>query len=290
MDYFNRKRTGLPAARYDVLIPAEVGFSLPYENLNSDIHRGVDGSIMWSSQIQEFQYRVGGNFTFARQIDGEQYKPRFGNSYDQYRSSIYNRYAFLNWGYESIGQFQSWEEIQNYDVDNDQQGNTTLRPGDIKYNDVNGDGVINHLDSRPIGYRQGGLPYLNFALNLGFAYKGFDLAMDFTGASFASYRANHEGMLPFHDGGNNAAYYMENQWMLSDITDPNSELIPGTFPTLIRGNQNHSNYWHSDFWVMNVTYIKLRNLQFGYAPYPSYRTLGTEKCARVFDDAKPIQH
>lgn len=264
LDYFNRKRTGLPAARYDVLIPAEVGFSLPYENLNSDIHRGVDGSIMWSSHIQEFQYRVGGNFTFARQIDGEQYKPRFGNSYDQYRSSIYNRYAFLNWGYESIGQFQSWEEIQNYDVDNDQQGNTTLRPGDIKYNDVNGDGVINHLDSRPIGYRQGGLPYLNFALNLGFAYKGFDLAVDFTGASFASYRANHEGMLPFHDGGNNAAYYMENQWMLSDITDPNSELIPGTFPTLIRGNQNHSNYWHSDFWVMNVTYIKLRNLQFGY--------------------------
>lgn len=264
VDYFNRKRTGLPASRYDVLIPQEVGFQLPFENLNSDMNRGVDGNIMWRSTISDFNYNIGGNFTYARQIDGEQYKPRFGNSIDEYRNSITSRYAFLNWGYESIGQFQSWEEIQNYEIDNDQQGNTSLRPGDIKYNDVNGDKAINELDERPIGYRQGGLPYFNFALNLGVGYKGFDIAADFTGASFASYRQNYEGMLPFHDGGNNAAYYMENQWMLSDITNPESDLIPGKFPTLIVGNKNHSNYWHSDFWLMNVTYIKLRNLQVGY--------------------------
>lgn len=273
IDYFNRERTGLPASRNDILIPTEVGFGLPYENLNSDIHRGMDGSIKWSSNINDVNYFVGGNFTYARQLDGQQYKPRFGSSWDTYRNSITDRYAYINWGYHAIGQFQSWEEIQNYDVDNDRQGNTTLRPGDIKYDDVNGDKVINELDQRPIGYREGdqgedegdvGLPYLNFALSLGAQYKGFDVAMDFTGASFASYRANWEGMIPFHDGGNNAAYYMENQWMLSDITDPNSELIPGEFPTLIRGNQNHSNYWHSDFWVQNVTYLKLRNLQVGY--------------------------
>lgn len=40
LDYFSRKRTGLPASRYDVLIPVEVGFSLPQENLNSDVRRG----------------------------------------------------------------------------------------------------------------------------------------------------------------------------------------------------------------------------------------------------------
>ncbi|MFD2967546.1 SusC/RagA family TonB-linked outer membrane protein [Sphingobacterium bambusae] len=264
LDYFNRKRTDLPASREDLLIPAEAGFSLPYENLNSDMHRGVDGGITWRSQVGHVNYFVGGNFTYARQLDGLQYKPRFGNAWNEYRNTITNRYAFLNWGLHAVGQFQSWEEIENYKVDNDRQGNTTLRPGDIKYEDVNGDGVINSLDERPIGYRQGGLPYLNFAFNLGVQYKGFDIAMDLTGASFASYRANSEGMLPFHDGGNNAAYYMENQWMLSDITDPNSELIPGRFPTLIRGNQGHSNYWHSDFWLMNITYLKLRNLQVGY--------------------------
>ncbi|WP_201288627.1 SusC/RagA family TonB-linked outer membrane protein [Sphingobacterium composti] len=265
IDYFNRKRTGLPASRYDILIPSEVGFSLPYENLNSDIHRGMDGNLTWRSNFKDINYFIGGNFTYARQLDGEQYKPRFGNSYNVYRNSITNRYAFLNWGYVSDGQFQNWEEIQNHEIDNDGRGNTSLRPGDVKYVDVNGDKVINGLDQRPIGYRQGGLPYLNYALNLGFQYKGFDIAGDFTGASFASFRNNWESLLPFHDGGNNAAYYMENQWMLSDITDPNSELIPGKFPTLLRGNQNHSNYWHSDFWLMNVTYLKLRNLQIGYS-------------------------
>ena len=48
LDYFQRKRTGLPAARYDILIPNEVGFALPNENLNSDLVKGFDGSINWS--------------------------------------------------------------------------------------------------------------------------------------------------------------------------------------------------------------------------------------------------
>src|SRR5690606_24721916 len=129
----------------------------PYENLNSDVHTGMDGSITWRSSIREVKYSIGGNFTFARQLDWQQYKPRFGNAWDQYRNSISERYAFLNWGYHAIGQFQSWEEIANYPIDNDRQGNTTLRPGDIKYEDTNGDKVINELDERPIGYRQGGL-------------------------------------------------------------------------------------------------------------------------------------
>ncbi|MCL4640541.1 MAG: TonB-dependent receptor [Olivibacter sp.] len=265
VDYFRRKRTGLPASRYDVLIPGEAGFSLPYENLNSDVHTGVDGSVVWRSNINQLNYTIGGNFTFARQLDWQQYKPRFGNAWDEYRNSITERYAFLNWGLHAIGQFQNWEEIANYPIDNDRQGNTTLRPGDIKYEDTNGDKVINELDQRPIGYRRGGLPYLNFALNLGLQYKGFDFAVDFTGAGYASFMPGFEALSPFHDGGNNPQYYMGNQWRLSDITDPNSELIPGKYPTLIRGNQSHSNYWYSDFWMVNVNYIKLRNLEIGYS-------------------------
>ena len=51
---------------------------------------------------------------------------------------------------------------------------------------------------------------------------------------------------------------------MSDITNPDSELIPGTFPTVLIGNSNHSNYKASDFWMRNVRYLKLRNLEFGY--------------------------
>lgn len=264
IDYFNRQRDGLPAARYDVLIPAEAGFSLPNENLNSDVHRGMDGYLKYNNRVRDFRYSIGGNFTYARMYDWHQYKPRFGNSWNVYRNSINERFGYINWGYEAVGQFQTWEEIANHPVDNDGQGNRSLRPGDIIYKDVNNDGVINGMDERPIGFRQGSTPIFNFGINLFGEWKNFDLALDFMGASGYTYQQNWESRNPFHDGGNNPQFYMENQWRLSDITDPQSELIPGKYPTLIVGNGGHANYWNSDFWKYNGRYIKLRNIELGY--------------------------
>jgi TonB-linked SusC/RagA family outer membrane protein len=263
-DFFRRRRDGIPASRYDVLLPSEVGFSLPNENLNSDVHMGYDLGIKWTDRVKDLQYYVGGNVTYARFFDWEQYKPRYSNSWDEYRNSIWHRYGYVNWGLEAIGQFQSWEEIASYPVDNDRQGNKTLRPGDIKYRDVNGDKVINGLDERPVGYRQDSTPTLNFALNLGAAWRGFDLAIDLTGGGMSSWYQDWEQRNPFHDGGNNPQYYMEDTWSLSDIWDANSTLIPGKYPMLLIGNSSHSNYWNSTFWKHNVRYLKLRNLELGY--------------------------
>ncbi|MBK1439725.1 SusC/RagA family TonB-linked outer membrane protein [Parapedobacter sp. ISTM3] len=264
-EIFQRKRTGLPAARYDVLLPLEVGFGLPNENLNSDMHRGYEAVIRWSDRAGDFTYSLGGNVTYSRFYDWDRYKPRFSNSWDEYRGSIVRRYGHLNWGLESNGQFQSWEEIANWPIDNDRQGNRTLRPGDVKYVDQNGDGVINHLDERPIGYRQNETPALNFGLNFSFAYKGFELALDFSGGGMFTFYQEWEMRNPFHDGGNNPQYYFDDAWKLSDIWDANSELIPGKYPMLLIGNSAHSNYWNSDFWKQNIRYIKLRNLDFGYS-------------------------
>lgn len=263
-DYFNRLRTGLPASRYDILLPSEIGFGLPKENLNSDMHRGFDLAVNWSDRVNDFHYSVGFNATYSRFYDWEQYKPRFSNSWNEYRSSIVKRYGHLNWGLEADGQFKTWEEIASWPIDNDRQGNKTLRPGDIKYKDINGDGVINHLDERPIGYRQDSTPIFNYGLNFAFMWKGFDLAFDLTGGAMSTWYQEWEQRNPFHDGGNNPQYYMENTWRLSDIWDANSELIPGKFPMLLIGNSNHSNYWNSSFWKKNVKYIKLRNLELGY--------------------------
>lgn len=265
LDYFQRKRTGLPAARYDILLPSEVGFGLPNENLNSDAHKGYDASVIWNDQAGDLTYSVGGNVTYSRFYDWNQYKPRFSNSWDEYRRSIVHRYGYLNWGLEADGQFSSWEEIASWEIDNDRQGNKTLRPGDVKYVDQNGDGVINGLDERPIGYRQNSTPILNFGLNFGFAWRGFDLSFDLTGGGMYTFYKEWEQRNPFHDGGNNPQYYMENSWRLSDIWDPNSELIPGEYPMLLIGNSGHSNYWNSTFWKQNVRYIKLRNLELGYS-------------------------
>lgn len=264
LDFFSRKRDGLPASRYDVLLPTEVGFSLPSENLNSDMHRGFDAMISWSSKWRELDYRIGANVTYSRFYDWNQYKPRFSNSWDEYRNSINERFGHINWGLEADGQFESWDEIANWTIDNDRKGNSTLRPGDIKYVDQNGDGVINELDERPIGYREDSTPVLNFGLNFGFMLKGFYLNFDFTGGGLSSWYQDYEQRNPFHDGGNNPQYYMEDTWRLEDIFDANSALIPGKYPMLLIGNTSHSNYWNSTFWKRNVRYIKLRNLEFGH--------------------------
>lgn len=264
LDYFYNLRKGLVDRRYDQLIPSEVGFTLPPENLASEVYTGFDGNIAWADRVRDFRYSVGVNFTYSRHLTYHQYNPQFKNSWDEYVNSGWERYSNITWGYKSDGQFCSWEEIGNYPVDIDGKNNSTLRPGDIRYKDLNGDGLINDMDKRPIGYAEGMLPNLNFGLSLSLEWNGIDMSCDFTGGAFGTYHVDYEMSKPFWDGGNTAAFVLENQWRLSDIADPQSPLIPGEFPTALVGNSNHSNYWVSDFWYKNITYIKLRNFELGY--------------------------
>lgn len=265
IDYFYNLRKGLVDRRYDQLVPSEVGFSLPPENLASEVYTGFDGNIAWSDRVRDLRYSVGANFTYSRHLTRHQYNPQFENSWDEYVNSAWERYSNITWGYKSDGQFRSWEEIRNYPVDIDGRSNSTLRPGDIRYKDLNGDRLINDKDKRPIGYAEGMLPNLNFGLSLSFEWRGLDLSCDFTGGAFGTYHVDYEMSKPFWDGGNTAAFVLENQWRLSDITDPGSKLIPGEFPTALVGNSNHSNYWVSDFWYKNIAYVKLRNFELGYS-------------------------
>lgn len=263
-DIFQRKRTGLPASRYDVLVPVEVGFDLPQENLNSDYHQGMELSLNWSDQVNDFKYNLGLNATLARKKDGDSYKPRFGSSWDEYRNSTENRWADINWGYQVVGRFQNYEEIQNYTIDNDGQGNSTMLPGDLIYKDINGDGVINSLDERPIGYGTGQLPHWSFGFNTSFEWRNFDLVADFAAATGQSYHMSWEVAYPFQGDGNSTAYLLTDAWHRADPTDPNSAWISGKFPATRYAGANVSFNRYSDFWVHNTYYIKLRNLELGY--------------------------
>jgi len=262
--YFNRIKEGIPERRWDVVLPVEVGFTAPYENLNSTSNKGMDGTIMWADKAGDVSYNVGANATYARFYDRERYDDRRGNSWDQYRNSIVKRFGFLNWGYEAIGQFESWEEIASYPIDNDRMGNSTVIPGDIKFKDINGDGVINGMDERPIGYRQDATPIFNYGINLGAAWKGIDFAADFSGSFFSTYFQADEQAKPFQNNGNSPQWLFEDSWSLSDIWDANSELIPGKYPMALKNRNGDTPYSSSTFWKHNVKYMKLRNLELGY--------------------------
>src|SRR5690606_40292427 len=276
------RRTGLPAPRYDVLLPAEVGYSLPVENLNKDATRGMDGAIGYRSQIGDVDFSIGVNGTIGRLKSLETYKPRFGNSWEQYRSSIEDRWADVNWGLQVIGQFQSQDEIDNYTINNDEQGNRSMLPGDLKFKDENGDGIINGMDERPIGYAQGELPYFSYGINGSVSVKRFTIAFDFSGGGMQSFLRNWELKFPFQNNGNLLENFATDHWHREDPYNPNIPWVAGTYPAFRKDVNNHNNFRKSDFWLTNVRYLRLKNLEVSYSiPQRIIERIGV-KNLRVF--------
>ena len=281
-DYFNRDQTGLLASRYDVQIPEEVGFSLPQENLNSNYARGFDASVNWRDRIGDVNYTVGGNVTYSRWYVGDRYKPRFSSEWQKFRyqaGNIKGRYTDVEFSLVSDGQFQSWEVIANHPIDQDHQGNITLKPGDAKYKDMNGDGLINDADWRAIGYRKGGTPWVNFAFNLALDWKGIDFRADFVGAT--AYTYVQQGFLRYFDSNKNLSQYLwDNSTRLVDIWDVDSGFNIGKYPLALRTrNSSDCTHWPSDFWYTNMTYLKMRNVEVGYTlPQKWTSKVGISRC------------
>jgi len=263
-DLFERRLTGLPAAKYDVLLPSEVGYTLPFENLESEALRGAEGMIVYRGGKGPLNFSIGANATLARRRILDPYLPRFGNSWDEYRNGTQDRWAGVSFGYEVVGRFQTQEEIDDYLVNNDGQGNSTLLPGDFIYADVNGDGIINELDMRPIGYNLYDNPILSYGINGSLEYKGIDFSFGFAGGSLYSFSQNLELKFPFQGGHNSPEWLLNDRWHKADLYDPNSEWVEGKYP-VHRQNSGHANYRQSDFWRKNVNYLRLKRVELGYS-------------------------
>lgn len=265
-DWFYRKRTGIPGTRNDVVVPLELGYNLPQYNVGSDAQYGEEGSLTYNTRIRELGFSVTGNMSFTRNKWLHSYNPLFLNSYDQFRNSIEGRYTNLGWGYICTGQFKSMEQIAGYKVDIDGQGNKTLLPGDLIYKDVNGDGKINDLDQRPIGYGYGTQPQINFGFSVAANYKGFDFHADFSGASGYTWYQNWEQRWAFQNNGNLNAIFKD-RWHRQNIFDLNSPWVAGKYPAnRYNVGTNHSDYAvQSTFWLHNVTSFRARTIELGYS-------------------------
>ncbi|MDO1512179.1 TonB-dependent receptor [Maribacter confluentis] len=266
-DWFYRLRTGLRGFKYDILIPSELGYSLPDENVNSDSQSGFEGAISYNESFGDFTLSIGANGSFSRGKFMESYKPRFSNSYQEYRNSSEGRYNDLRWGYNTLGQFTSQEQINNYEVDIDGQGNRTILPGDLIYEDLNGDGRINGYDQKPIGYAFGRQPNINFGLNIRMSYKGVDFTADFSGGSGYSWAQEWETRWAFQNQGALNTIFLDS-WSRQDPSNPNSTWVPGKYPALRYNAGYHSNYRFgepSTYWMHNVTYLRARTIELGYS-------------------------
>ena len=246
--------------------PSTFGAILPELNINSTEDRGFELTLSHRNSIgSDFRYNISLMGSLAR----EKYKSWSESDYnDPDEIRIYQRTGkYTNrWiGYLSNGIFMDQSEIDNHAVDQDQAANSTLRPGDIKYIDLNEDGIIDWRDQDEIGY--GDFPDLSYGMNLQIQYKGFSLTALFQGASMFNSMIADALRGPLQNLGNPFEFQYKYRWQ----PDPNNldvninplARLPAVLGDGVGTTTNNNKA--SDFWLQDATYLRLRNVNLNYA-------------------------
>lgn len=257
-DVFNRNRDGILATR-SLQLPSTFGATLPSENLNADNTKGFELVVRHNNQINQIKYSISGNVSFTKSKWTHVEQRQFTSQYDNWRSNAEDRWKNRYFNLLAIGQFQSNDELNNSPVQ-DGKNNSTLRPGDIKFDDFNKDGVIDGNDYQPIG--RGNEPEINYGLGINASWKNFSVNMNWQGAANFVVEMQHFLIQPFANAMNTYSYMMD-RWHQADPSDPNSEWIPGKYPTTLNdGNPNNRRF--SSFWLKNSAYLRLKSMNLSY--------------------------
>lgn len=258
-DVFYRKRDGMLAVRSESL-PSTFGAELPFENLNSQSNRGFEAVIGHDGNIgKDFKYWISGNISYSRAKWDYYDEPMYVDEDTKRRYQMTGQWVNRVFGLQALGLFTSEEEIEAYWVDQDgdiSNGmNHNIKPGDIKYKDINGDNLINELDVHAIG--KSNQPEYFFGLNAGFKYKGFDFSMLWQGAAGFNVTFQSEAQQPFYNNVTPLEMFMD-RW-----TKDNNDKY-AKFPRTVGSDGNSNNYRMSTFWLQDATYIRLKNISLGY--------------------------
>ncbi len=224
--------------------------SNPYANEGEMENHGFDGFLEYSKVFNKnWSANFKGTFSFAKNkilANGEEVKKY------AYQSQIGQPYG-RPYGYIAEGLFVDEAEIEN-SPDQTTVGGTSL-PGDIKYKDVNGDGTIDDFDEVYMGHPT--IPEITFGFGANVVYKNFDLALLFQGAENVSFFAMPKAF-PEENRGNVLTIIRDSYWSES------TQNLNADFPRLGIGDQA-KNYTNSSWWLQDGSYIRLKQVEFGYS-------------------------
>jgi TonB-linked SusC/RagA family outer membrane protein len=278
-DVYQKDRKGLLATRL-VSLPNTIGLSMPQENLNSDRTRGIEINLGSKGKIGAVKYSFNANANIFRSMMIYQERAPFTNSYQQWKNQSAARWSDVDWVYNVTGQYQNFEEIYNSPVVGGSTGNMYELPGDLIYDDANGDGKIDGNDKKPVGWDAS--PNMTFGITGTLAWKGFDFNMLWQGSGLYS---DVPGIGPyaqlFNGGTGNMPAYWTDRWhpidIYGDIYDINN-WAKGTYPAARQDGGGSGIFLdgrQSNFWRKDATYIRLKNLELGYSlPTKMTRKLG----------------
>ncbi|HXK76321.1 MAG TPA: TonB-dependent receptor, partial [Bacteroidaceae bacterium] len=217
-----------------------------YKNAGIVDSHGVEVALDYTANIGNVQVSAGGNFSFSRsEIKEMLEEPK--------------AYDYLNYKGNRVGQIYALQAI-GYFVDEADIANSypqqfgPVKPGDIKYKDVNGDHVINEYDKVPMGYSSD-VPEIYYGFHVGAEWKGLGFNANFQGV--ANYTALLDGVMyrPLVDNSNISQYYYNNRWTPEN---PNARFPRLTNETVDNNNQE------SSVWLADRSFLKLRNAEVYY--------------------------
>lgn len=252
VDAFKEWRNGILMRRQ--IIPTVTGFYpwvVPYGNIGKTENKGMDALIEFKKQTASgFFYSLRANVSFARNTIIENDEPQKKWAYQSEKGKPIDQ----PFGLIAIGYFENEEDIANSPK---QLFQSTVRPGDIKYKDVNGDNVIDTYDRVAIGNPRN--PELMFGFGGTVAYKNFDFTAYFTGAARASVFLESEDIWAFKNGEGtyniNREYY-DHRWTPETAAT-------AKYPLVITGD-SPNNYQRSTHYMRDASYLRLKNLELGY--------------------------
>lgn len=238
--------------------PTSLGGYYPtYKNSGKVENKGFEISLKHFNQLNaDWSYSLRGDIAFAR---NKVLSRIVSDNRPNYRAAIGESMG-ARYGFQALGLFQSQDEIDHYPA----APSGYLRPGDLKYLDVNGDGIISStFDYVKTGY--GAVPEINFALNMDINYKNFYASMLWQGVTHTDYElsgAYDSGTISstvytstFSENGNSPYYRIEEAW-----TPENTDAKYPRLTTVSNGN----NAWQSSWWLVNGEYLRLKNANIGY--------------------------
>jgi len=277
-DYFRDHRTGILTLDNSAMHYLAQGQY--YRNMGKMTNQGVDADIEYSGKSGVFRYSVYGNAVYAvNKVDymGE-IKPKYS-----YNAST-GRPLGTRMGLTCVGFYQN----SDFNLDGTLKDGIpeplfgAVQPGDLRYQDYDGDGYVDETDIVEIGAP--GYPKLTFSAGATFGFKGFDFSFLITGSAGATVdMMDYSTWKPFLDYGN-IFKWAKGAWAY--YPDQNIDTRQtATFPRLST-ESNENNYRSSSFWIRKNNWLRLRNVEIGYdfANLNAIRRAGISKC-RIYINA-----
>lgn len=248
-DWYNKVTDGILRASQ---VSALLGLSAPYINNGKVQNKGIELAVNYANMIKSgwvrgLQYNIGVYFDRSRNKLVDFGAEEIGDYFIRREGLPYEEYYML----ECIGVFADQAEIDR----SPKQFNDNILPGDLKFRDINEDGVVDNNDRRTFS---GHFPGFEYGVNLSANWKNFDFSLIGQGVADKKYYTYNWGVQPFMQGSAPTRDYLEGMWTEEE---PYGAVHPRLYWSDLGGGKNTR---PSSYFLKDASFFRIKNITLGY--------------------------